>query len=135
MSSEKTTFYGLHRWQKDDDFLREEFNENFAILDDKTVKVVTGSYVGDATKNRLIELGFQPRAVVIMTQKGATLSGTSHYGGLAAPGAPAIALPEEERPLIVVTGTGFTVHCIQSGSGNSAYTNLKGDTYNYLAFR
>jgi len=135
MSSEKTTFYGLHRWQKDDDFLREEFNENFAILDDKTVKVVTGSYVGDGTQERLIELGFQPKVVLILTIQGVATSGSYHYGALAAPGAPAMALPEEERPLLEMAETGFTIHSIYNGGGNSAGTNKKDLAFNYMALR
>ena len=33
MSTNKTQNYALHAWEPEDDFLREEFNQNFAAID------------------------------------------------------------------------------------------------------
>ena len=33
MSTHKTPNYKLHKWESQDDFLRTEFNENFAKID------------------------------------------------------------------------------------------------------
>ena len=60
MSSHLTENFGLHIWEGQDSFLREEFNENFSRLDGM---IVIGSYVGDGTAERDIDLGFQPQAL------------------------------------------------------------------------
>lgn len=39
MSSRKTTNLGLHAWEPTDQFTREEFNENFAAIDENAGKV------------------------------------------------------------------------------------------------
>jgi len=133
MSSEKTTFYGLHRWQKDDDFLREEFNENFAILDDRILRVVTGSYTCDGVDGRLIELGFEPKAVLVLSQAGVawgTGSGREYYGGMALPGAAAKVYSYNNLiPNLEIVPTGFKIY-----AKGTAMTNVGGERY-FLAFR
>ena len=47
MSTNKTTNYQLHKWEADDNFLRTEFNENFAGIDEalgSKAEIVTGTY-------------------------------------------------------------------------------------------
>jgi len=134
MSSEKTEYYQLHRWQKDDDFLREEFNENFAILDDKILRVVTGSYTCDGVDGRLIDLGFEPKAVLVFDEAGTTWysggNSTEFQGGLAIPGhKTGLTSFNQYRTLLEIVPTGFTVH-----SNGVAKSNYDGIRY-YLALR
>jgi len=73
MSTNKTANYNLHSWVPGDDFLRAEFNENFALIDgalgemprNKKLRVVTGSYTGDSSGSRTIALPFTPKAVML----------------------------------------------------------------------
>ncbi len=79
MSSQKTEHYQLHAWEPSDPFLRGEFNANFSALDaalhdglaavvalaESRADVVFGSYTGDLTNGRLIDLGFRPKAVIL----------------------------------------------------------------------
>ncbi|BDF68648.1 hypothetical protein CE91St43_26200 [Oscillospiraceae bacterium] len=65
MAANKTQRYGLHLWEPGDDFLREEFNENFRRLDGGAARVVCGSFIGDGTAGRVIGLGLTPRAVIV----------------------------------------------------------------------
>jgi len=133
MSSEKTTFYGLHRWQKDDDFLREEFNENFAILDDKILRVVTGSYTCDGVDGRLIDLGFQPKAVLVFGDHGLMWrsgSKTEYCGGATIPGINIhIYYNNQYRPNLKIVDTGFMVY-----NSGASMTNSGGTRF-YIAFR
>ena len=83
MSTNKTENYQLHAWEAGDDFLREEFNENFAKLDQALHDhVVAGAYTGDGTKDRFMDLGFTPRALLLFNNSGATMN-SFVYGGLA----------------------------------------------------
>ena len=65
MAANRTQRYGLHLWEPGDNFLREEFNENFLALDGGAARVVYGSYLGDGTEGRVFGLGFTPRAVMV----------------------------------------------------------------------
>lgn len=73
MSTNKTQNYQLHAWVPGDDFLLSEFNANFAAIDgllaempiNKKLKIAVGSYLGDNIRNRVIELGFRPKAVAL----------------------------------------------------------------------
>ena len=83
MSTNKTENYGLHAWEASDDFLRQEFNENFVRIDGAVYDLlVTGTYTGDGTTSRTIELGFTPRALLLFNNSGATMN-SFVYGGLA----------------------------------------------------
>lgn len=94
MSTNQTASYQLHLWEPGDDFLREEFNENFAALDRAVFeglaeirgrfRAAAGCYNGDETDGRFIDLGFRPR-MVLVTLKGAT---TYYYHGLFVDGGP-----------------------------------------------
>ena len=135
-----TPNYGLHQWEPGDDFLRTDFNEDFAKLDaaikqvadtkadkksteaavlalqtavSQRVEVVTGSYTGNGgTLN--ISLGFQPKAVIIP-------SGYTPMIGLG-----------DCNHLVVVTTWGFQVVHNQV-SGTTA--NVSGRLYHYIALK
>ena len=52
--------------------------------------LVTGTYTGDGAESRLISLGFQPKALLVMREEGysARPYTDDYYGGLALPGKP-----------------------------------------------
>ena len=72
-----TEHYQLHQWEPEDDFLRTDFNEDFAKIDAalgekadaaalaEKCGAVTGTYTGDGAGSRTISLGFVPRAVIL----------------------------------------------------------------------
>lgn len=132
MSSHKTARFQLHTWEPGDDFLRTEFNTNFAALD-TSVRMLTGTYTGDGEAERVIDLGLTPLAVLLMTQDGVMrdLSNTNYtYGGLALPQRPA--LTPDNKPAVEIVEGGFRV-----GSrlrANYIWTNREADTYHYIAF-
>ena len=84
----QTPNYGLHQWEPSDNFLRTDFNEDLKKIDtalqtletDKAsvesmqavqeltqqrCRIITGSYQGDDTQDRLINIGTRPKVVVI----------------------------------------------------------------------
>ena len=77
-------------------------------------EVLIGTYTGDGTAQRTIELGFQPKAVLVMSQSGQMLDDYFCYGG--------IAFPEHDciysgYSAIKITSTGFQVFYPQIGVG------------------
>lgn len=85
MSTNKTPNYGLHAWEAGDDFLRTEFNENFAALDE-SLRMAFGSYTGDGGTMRRFPLGRVPRVVWVCGKYGEYGSYTNVKAGLMAPG-------------------------------------------------
>jgi len=141
MSASKTKCFGLHVWEGGDDFLRSEFNENFAALDgalaglrEGKAELVMGTYAGDGAAQRVIELGFAPRAVVATTNEGTTYtSDSSTYGGLALRDAPLRGRGAYGgRPALVLGETGFTVYYTPDAK---VYTNSSSDVFHFLAVR
>ena len=76
VSQNQTERFGLHLWEPEDNFLREEFNENFTTLDMAVagkLAAVKGAYIGDRPPERYqqdppfqtVDLGFTPRAVLL----------------------------------------------------------------------
>ena len=128
MSTNKTSNYRLHKWEPQDDFLRSEFNENFAAIDEALkgkAEVVFGTYTGTKSSKRTINLGFTPSLLLLMGESGL---GSSYSGGLTAPGHP---LKNQSFIYLAVVEGGFQV----SYSTNIAYTNSWNSIYSYLAFR
>lgn len=106
----------------------------FPWWDYQRVATVTGTYVGDDAETQNIDLGFQPRAVLVVQSGGVTASWSgswpSTYGGLALPGKP---VTTGGNTALELTDTGFAVH---KPSGSSyTRTNLSAETYYYIAFR
>ena len=77
-----TTNYQLHQWEANDDFLRTDFNEDFAKIDAGIksaadaaagaastaagrARIVTGSYTGNGSTGRVISVGATPRILFI----------------------------------------------------------------------
>ena len=151
-----TTNCKLHQWEPEDDFLRTDFNEDFAKIDaafgkkadsagvearfstlDSAVaalngrlEVKAGSYAGDGAASRTVSLGFTPKAVLVESADGQrTTSGGGVYGGIALPGLP------------VTHYTGVVGLSIVSGGFRVGYTQYKanlnesGHTFYYIALR
>lgn len=124
MAADSTQRYGLHLWEPGDNFLREEFNENFAALD-AVPEAVTGTYTGDGAGSQSIRLGFQPK-LVLVTCRGNTTSG---YAAVALPGGDGYA--HNGGVALQVTQEGFAVFA----GRQYVYTNESGKRYFYLALR
>ena len=121
MSSQKTNRFHLHRWAPEDTFLREEFNENFTLIEGA---VVAGSYIGDGQARRFIALPFTPAAVLIVRSDGEVSYGNSGHGGLTVTGKPLRSDLAEVAEGGSYVSTGYSTNSINSG----------GEFY-YLAFR
>ena len=69
----KTTNYQLNQWAKSDRLMMDDFNADNAKIDaalkavvDGTMQFITGSYVGDGTEDRVIDLGVTPKLVIVI---------------------------------------------------------------------
>ena len=123
-----TTNYQLHQWVPEDDFLRTDFNEDFAKIDAaikgvetaantalaKKSEFILGTYEGNGT-TLPVNLVFKPRLVVITAGIFVVVVGTY-----------------TEYENAYVTTSGFTV---VRPSGNYSSPNVSGVTYTYLALR
>ena len=129
-----TEHYQLHQWEPTDDFLRTDFNEDFAKIDaalgekagveelaevqalaGSKCRVVTGSYTGSGTSERTITLGFRPK-VVAVDNMGSFSSGYE------------LGIDGIDRSAIRVVNSGF------QASGGSIDMNESGELYRYYAF-
>lgn len=95
---------------------------------------VTGSYIGDNTSNRLIDLGFRPSAVIVFAEAPAWTGSSSSYSnmGFMIDGVPTY-----------TSGGNFAGQIVSNGFSVSAYTNNQGlnsasdsvNPYRYIAFK
>ncbi len=146
MSTNKTKNFGLHAWEAADDFLREEFNENFDRIDvaltglDALIglraKLVFGAYAGNGVNSgdtQLIALPEpNPRAVMVIDDIDGFGIGSWQCGGLALPGLPA---RENGKPVrIEIVEGGFLVRYDKSGTNAPAAANVQNRAYRYIAF-
>ena len=128
-----TEHYGLHQWESTDDFLRTDFNADFAAIDGALgakCEMAVGSYVGDGEESRTISLPFQPQAVLLTNSEGETYRFPETTGGLALAGHP-LASYQYGDPCLAVAGSGFQV----GQSDRYVNTNATGMAYHYAAFR
>ena len=126
-----TEHYGLHQWEAADNFLRTDFNADFAALDEAVhgCSHVTGSYVGTGSGGPgtwvTLELGFKPSLVVVLNSglESSQCSGYFVYPADSGQGGGG-------KLDVEWSSTGL------SWSGNDAYVMLNMDvTYHYIAFR
>ena len=91
--------------------------------------LVAGFYTGDGQESRIINLGFTPRALLVMTASGMTASSTSvyYYGGLALPDHPVIT---DSKSVVTIVENGFQTYY---NSNSHILTNYKNIEYRYLA--
>ena len=165
MASNYTENYGLCQWEATDQVLREEFNQDNAAVDEalkgtadlaqaaqvlaqgayspENSPIAVGSYVGDGTAQRTIELGFTPKAVLLMESSGETIyhsTGNPYcYGGLAVEGHN-LAYWEEgitnwtSSSILGIVPGGFRVQYYKEYSFNIC-SNASGKHYYYIAFK
>ena len=127
-----TTNYQLHQWEANDDFLRTDFNEDFAKIDAGIksaadaaagaastaagkARIVTGSYTGNGS-SKTVSLGFAPKAVWV--RGGVYETMVTNYGG---------------HDMLSLTASGFTAKYV-SGYGDYC-ANLNNVSYTYVAIQ
>ena len=136
MASNYTTNYKLPLWEGGDSVLREEFNEAHEKMDTAiaaTAKIAAGTYTGDGTAERVIELGFAPKCVYVCPPSGNLSHSTTHFfGGFAVVGSPAITGYTVDPNPVTVVENGFRVLYHQK-DGRYVLTNNEGQVYHYFA--
>lgn len=133
-----TANYGLHQWVPGDNFLRTDFNTDFQKIDagikaalstaQGKAEIVTGTYTGDGTQNRLINLGFQPRAVLIEKYSGDRGNTAQVHAGLTIQGGAMANRDGDAAAAIAQDGFNITYNATTGMN-----TNISGTTYYYLA--
>ena len=161
MASNHTEHFLLYLWQADDQVKRTDFNEDNAKIDAalndlsgglaekattaalETVSkklaampcLVTGTYTGDGTDSRLISLGFQPKALLVMIEEGysARPYTDDYYGGLALPGKPVcLQTSYGTNYILTIESKGFRVYYNRD---RYILSNQKDTNYYYLAWK
>ena len=123
-----TQNYQLPQWEKDDRIMMADFNESNQKIEaaiNSKCEIVFGTYVGDGTATRVIDLGFRPKLVILTDENGIFNTTSGFQGGVAVDGAGSYAL--------AVCDEGFTVYL--PGGYSNVQSNMKGSTYLYAAFR
>lgn len=134
MASNQTQNYALPQWQGTDPFSMAEFNDTFAKIDTaianvqskadeiaaKSLRLITGTYTGDGTASRKIDLGATPKLVFVAMYGALTYDSGYFNGGLATQDCPT-------RAVAVVEG-GF-----QLTHGVSNRPNSNDTQYAYFA--
>ena len=131
-----TANYGLHQWVPEDVFVRTDFNEDLAKIDtalgnmsNAKAELVIGTYVGDGAASRTINLGFQPKALLLENNMGErkTWGFRNVSGGFAMPGQP-LMNSARSKAVLSITGTSFQVLYEEE-----VFLNTNGVTYIYIA--
>lgn len=131
MSTNKTEHYALHAWEPGDDFLRTEFNENFAAVDavlgempaNKKLKLVTGTYTGDGKVNQTISLAFAPKVMIVACRD----SGSYYHVSLV--------LPNADTMYASLDGEELTVNgYLNFAPGDNGSAGYNCNPYRYIAF-
>ena len=97
--------------------------------------LVTGTYTGDGTDSRLISLGFQPKALLVMREEGysARPYTDDYYGGLALPGKPVcLQTSYGTNYILTIESKGFRVYYNRD---RYILSNQKDTNYHYLAWK
>lgn len=97
--------------------------------------LVTGTYTGDGAESRLISLGFQPKALLVMREEGysARPYTDDYYGGLALPGKPVCLQTSYGTDYILtIESKGFRVYYNRD---KYVFSNQKDTNYHYLAWK
>lgn len=132
-----TPNYGLHQWVPEDNFQRSDFNTDFQKIDTaiaglrntigSKIELVYGYYVGNGKSSRLINLGFDPLAVLVEYYNGMRNNGYgAPWGGLSIKGFPSIS----GKKAVTLSSGGFLVYV-----DDYLQTNALDQYYAYLAFR
>ena len=98
-------------------------------------RLVTGTYTGNGEESRLISLGFQPKALLVMTDEGysARPYTDDYYGGLALPGKPVcLQTSYGTNYILTIESKGFRVYYNRD---RYILSNQKDTNYHYLAWK
>lgn len=120
--------------QSDYNTLNTTINDNYNTLNNNIstkTQIATGSYAGNNSSNRIINIGFYPKAVLIMWE-GLQIyrsDGKLVFGGLALQNNP-VYVPISGEKVINITSDGF-----QITRTSNAYLNDGDDKYYYIAFK
>ena len=120
----KTENYALPQWEASDTVKRADVNAAMTAIEGALAEcahVVAGVYRGDGAASRTIDLGFKPKAVLVMDGGYSLKNGSNTNGGLAVTGRDSLA--------VSLSDNGFTV--VQQ---NYYCTNSLNINYHYLAF-
>jgi len=103
-------------------------------LDNTPKQYVVGTYIGDDSASRVINLGFNPSAVLVVPNIGYVGDGSSIYGGLASVGNNVLL---SGRIALAIASNGFTVRkeTWYDGYSLGIYTNDLNTKYQYVAWR
>ena len=120
--------------QSDYNTLNTKINNNYNTLNNNIstkTQIATGSYAGNGSGNRIINIGFYPKAVLIMCEGLQTYrsDGRHVFGGLALQNNP-VYIPLSDTKVITITSNGFKVSESSNVSVNDADSN-----YYYIAFK
>ena len=127
-----TEHYQLHQWEPGDAFLRTDFNEDLEKIDTalgalSVERIAHGSYVGDGTNDRTIQLPFAPEFVIVF----------GHYQNTSA-----LTILTQETHIYAMgseTGTSEKYNLILKENvlqvQNAGWNNLSGKTTRYIAIR
>ena len=130
-----TTNYNLNQWEDGDVVRREDFNADNTKIDaalksvsDASPEIVFGTYTGDGTANRTIDLGRTPRLIFVQTSEGITSFDSYFFGGLATTD---FFLKRGDNIFLKIVEGGFLV-TLKTGTG-ACSTNLSNRVYYYVA--
>ena len=122
----KTTNYQLNQWAKSDRIMMDDFNADNQKIDAALAAkcgIVTGTYTGDGTNDRTVDLG-RPVAFLMVQRTGRRSSSFAEVGWMAGEGC-------------IHGGTGGGSGLTHTGSGflinDSVAFNENGVVYRYFA--
>ena len=137
----RTNNYNLCQWEADDKIQRVDFNGDNAKIDGALAGLARSKAdTGDGKAERVIHLGFTPKAVYVCGADSITYvsgnSGIAYRGGLAVPGAPATA---HGYPIVEIVSGGFKVFYTEVKPNNVSTNHYGANTTNvefhYIAFK
>ncbi len=167
MSTNKTEHYQLNQWVKTDQVLMDDFNADNSKIDSalksasdradaakakadniattyfspENLPYVVGSYKGDGTQKRRIELGFTPKAVLLFRHDGFTQYNEMYCGGLVLPNRNVSAYSDhgvtswdDNSTVMQIVENGFQVTAKRYMS-LYFYSNETGKYYYYVALK
>ena len=131
-----TEHYQLHQWEGSDPFLRTDFNEDLEKIDTvlgalSVERIAQGSYVGDGTNDRIIQLPFEPKFVIVF---GHYCSGPYNNLMLSI-------ITEQDNRYVASDGCGggpdynLLLKSDTLQVQNASYNNTTGKTVQYIAIR
>lgn len=137
---EKTENFNLNRWEPADEIRVEDFNDNSDKIDEALAKltagmpkIVCGTYTGNGAASQTIELGFTPKAVLVVTTYGQMQSSPYYNGGLAVTDNP-VKMGSTGHKVVEIIENGFNVyHNTTVSSSQYVFANANTLLYHYLA--